>query len=249
MSANTLKNNNSLLHKTIELDKKLSFKIYHNLSNSISIKPNLFQNLITIFWRGISFTNDGWLFVLFFFIFFYNFITKQSILNIGDIIIIEIEYLFFFFECFLLDVIHVGSLKLFWRRKRPSSDLIWLEQQKEIKEIHKIKRNLSFWEVEQGPDKYSFPSGHASRASFILLIFYFNQHILLKANTTIEQERTNLLLTTCLFWWYNICLSRVALGRHFLMDVIVGCFVGSYTFFINYFIIHSFLFPFATSLL
>jgi membrane-associated phospholipid phosphatase len=65
-----------------------------------------------------------------------------------------------------------------------------------------------------GPDKYSFPSGHTSRAVFLL--FYF--------------IRTNFFRTipapVLIIWLSLVVASRVVLGRHYVSDVIAGIFFG-----------------------
>ena len=63
-------------------------------------------------------------------------------------------------------------------------------------------------------DKFSFPSGHATRAA--MLTGYFVFHV---CDTTSQ--------TICIVLW-SICVSvsRVALGRHHLIDVTCGYIVG-----------------------
>jgi membrane-associated phospholipid phosphatase len=65
-----------------------------------------------------------------------------------------------------------------------------------------------------GPDKYSFPSGHTSRAVFLL--FYF-----IKTNffSTIP-------VPIIILWLSSVVASRVVLGRHYISDVVAGIFFG-----------------------
>lgn len=65
-----------------------------------------------------------------------------------------------------------------------------------------------------GPDKFSFPSGHCSRAimTSILLINLLDVSII--ANYSI------------ILWSYLTCLSRIMLARHHLSDVFVGILLG-----------------------
>lgn len=65
-----------------------------------------------------------------------------------------------------------------------------------------------------GPDKYSFPSGHASRSVFI---FYFFQNLWPLSSIVI------LLLSV---WSFCICISRLLMRRHHILDIVVGAFVG-----------------------
>ncbi|CAO1415054.1 unnamed protein product, partial [Diamesa serratosioi] len=66
-----------------------------------------------------------------------------------------------------------------------------------------------------GPDVYSFPSGHASRST--LIFFFF----------------TTLFPVSFMFWgplfawWFSICISRMLLFRHHILDVLGGVFVGT----------------------
>jgi membrane-associated phospholipid phosphatase len=65
-----------------------------------------------------------------------------------------------------------------------------------------------------GPDKYSFPSGHTSRAVFLL--FYFIQ-------TNFFQ---NIPTSVIIIWLGSVVASRVLLGRHYVSDIIAGIFFG-----------------------
>ena len=59
-------------------------------------------------------------------------------------------------------------------------------------------------------DKHSLPSGHASRAIYVSL--FFSSHS----------------LVSILVWTWSLCVcsSRVLLGRHHLLDVFCGAFLG-----------------------
>jgi membrane-associated phospholipid phosphatase len=65
-----------------------------------------------------------------------------------------------------------------------------------------------------GPDKYSFPSGHTSRAVFLL--FYF-------IRTSFFQT---IPVPIIIIWLSLVVASRVLLGRHYISDVIAGIFFG-----------------------
>ncbi|PIC18651.1 hypothetical protein B9Z55_024468 [Caenorhabditis nigoni] len=65
--------------------------------------------------------------------------------------------------------------------------------------------------MEHTVDIYSFPSGHCSRAAMIVVMFY-NYHPLL-AIPFIPLP-------------FIVGLSRVALGRHYITDVLAGVFFG-----------------------
>lgn len=65
-----------------------------------------------------------------------------------------------------------------------------------------------------GPDKFSFPSGHASRAVYIAY-FFINLYSL-----------PIIFYPPLLAWATSICLSRVLLNRHHLLDIFAGVALG-----------------------
>jgi len=65
-----------------------------------------------------------------------------------------------------------------------------------------------------GPDKYSFPSGHASRATFIVYFFFYVWPVSL------------MFAPPLLAWCFSVCTSRLLLRRHHIFDVLVGVFLG-----------------------
>lgn len=93
----------------------------------------------------------------------------------------------------VLDIVYVAVIKAATRRRRPTitEDLFTL-----------------------GPDKFSFPSGHASRAFFILLFF-----------TVLDP--VSLLFWPPLFAWAtSVALSRLLLYRHHILDIAAGAVLG-----------------------
>jgi undecaprenyl-diphosphatase len=62
-----------------------------------------------------------------------------------------------------------------------------------------------------GTDKYSFPSGHAARATAVAFTLAFYNPIL---------------APLWLIWAILVSLARVALSRHFLSDIVGGVVVG-----------------------
>lgn len=105
------------------------------------------------------------------------------------------------FIAFILDIIIIGTLKAFARRRRPPT------------------RNPDFFK-SIGPDQYSFPSGHASRS--ILTAFIFSQ-----INPLFDLGYLNFVASTLFWGWsFSVCFSRLLNGRHFLFDVLVGVGLG-----------------------
>lgn len=68
--------------------------------------------------------------------------------------------------------------------------------------------------LEIGPDKFSFPSGHASRAFYIATFFLFNWPIYL------------IFRPALICWAISVCISRILLRRHHLLDIAVGAMLG-----------------------
>jgi len=97
-----------------------------------------------------------------------------------------------FFGLFL-DIIAVALIKAATRRRRPAVD----------------DNPLSF-----GPDKFSFPSGHASRS--ILLFCFF----------TMLSPVPSIFYPPILAWTVSICVSRLLLYRHHILDVLAGMTLG-----------------------
>ncbi|KAL6261433.1 hypothetical protein P5V15_006526 [Pogonomyrmex californicus] len=93
----------------------------------------------------------------------------------------------------IFDIILVAVLKAVTRRRRPTAD----DAQFAI-----------------GPDKYSFPSGHASRAAFIVYFFFHLWPISL------------LYIPPLLAWSFSVCMSRLLMRRHHILDVLVGILLG-----------------------
>lgn len=100
----------------------------------------------------------------------------------------------------VLDIIVVGFLKTMFRRGRP------------------LYNRLEDFVVVVSVDKFSFPSGHASRASFIA---FFGVICLNGGNP--------LLAIALLVWGMLTAVSRALLGRHYLGDVVAGVVVGAGT--------------------
>ena len=68
--------------------------------------------------------------------------------------------------------------------------------------------------LSMGPDKYSFPSGHASRAAMIV---YFLLNL---------WPVSIFCILPLLAWSISVCLSRLLMRRHHLLDIVAGVLLG-----------------------
>ena len=96
----------------------------------------------------------------------------------------------------LLDLLVVGVTKVVSRRQRPV-----------------YNRDDMFATVSV--DKYSFPSGHATRAVLLAILFMY---------VDLQWGYTLSIAT----WAFMIAVSRVILGRHHVLDVAAGVAIGSF---------------------
>jgi len=94
----------------------------------------------------------------------------------------------------VFDVLVIGPTKAVVRRQRPAENMDDM--------------------MTVSVDKYSFPSGHASRAfmTATFLLTQFHMSVLWKC--------------TLLLWAVSVAFSRILLGRHHVSDVIAGSFLG-----------------------
>ncbi|KAG7304234.1 hypothetical protein JYU34_011173 [Plutella xylostella] len=93
----------------------------------------------------------------------------------------------------ILDIIVIAVLKAVVRRRRPVP-------------MNKLS--------ELGPDKFSFPSGHASRAVLITFVLMVLDPVAV------------IFYPPLLAWVTAVCISRVLLERHYILDVLAGCGIG-----------------------
>ncbi|PNX88955.1 presqualene diphosphate phosphatase-like protein [Trifolium pratense] len=126
--------------------------------------------------------------------------------------------------CSFLDLIFTGFLKFLIRRSRPSYA------------IH------GDYNAVVPVDKFSFPSGHSSRVCFIASIFSFSKARIVEAVADRIHPRldllvhnwiggdevlaVNLLVAAVWFWALTTVISRVVLGRHYVLDVSFGACLG-----------------------
>ncbi|CAG9812266.1 unnamed protein product [Chironomus riparius] len=103
------------------------------------------------------------------------------------------------FVALIIDIFAVAIIKAITRRRRPAinDDPFCI-----------------------GPDMYSFPSGHASRSSMLLLFFMFLYSFPV------------LFWPPLVAWWLAICVSRLLLYRHHILDVFGGIILGFFEAFV-----------------
>lgn len=91
----------------------------------------------------------------------------------------------------LVLAIFVGLIKFTFRRKRPEGD---------------------WGQIYRKTDPHSFPSGHAARATLLVVLAFGSGPAWL-----------GLLV---LVWAIVVSLSRIVMGLHFVTDMVVGSFIG-----------------------
>lgn len=96
----------------------------------------------------------------------------------------------------LLDIMVVAPVKVIFKRKRPD-----LDSGKMIGTVSRI-------------DDYAFPSGHASRAIAIVLMYLT------------MLDLSSLAIALWISWALAVCTSRIFLGRHHVTDVVIGMIMG-----------------------
>lgn len=108
------------------------------------------------------------------------------------------------FFALILDIVVVATIKAIARRRRP-------------------EKNENDALATFGPDKFSFPSGHCTRATMIAVVFIIQ--------CSLGIPLTILLLS----WSLSVSVSRVLLQRHHILDVLAGFIIGAIqAVFINY---------------
>ncbi len=111
-----------------------------------------------------------------------------------------------------MDAIQIGILKFCFRRLRPT------QNSKKVVIMPDIL-----------VDKYSFPSGHASRAILLtVLILNIFWPELQSLNNSFY--RIGIVFFMCQLAFIT-CVSRFLLARHYITDVLAGALIGLFNFF------------------
>lgn len=93
-------------------------------------------------------------------------------------------------------------------------DILIVAMVKAITRRRRPKANRSDMFATVSVDKFAFPSGHATRACYIAHFF------------THAFVISPLLQLPLLIWSAAVCLSRVLLRRHHILDVAAGVLIG-----------------------
>lgn len=111
-----------------------------------------------------------------------------------------------FYVLVLLDLVVIVIMKPLFHRARPA-----------------YNSGLQVATVE-AVDQFSFPSGHATRA---VSVAAFAVYVATARKGSVPVWMESLpFLTVVVFWGVAVAASRVALGRHHVLDVFAGIFVG-----------------------
>lgn len=118
----------------------------------------------------------------------------ESHLCISSPCVLDIFERIFSISGLILDIIFVALIKAITRRRRPVGN----------------KNDM----LSIGPDKYSFPSGHVSRACLIAYFFIKLYPI------------SWIFYPPLLAWCVSVSYSRILLRRHHVLDVLGGVVLG-----------------------
>ncbi|CDF35937.1 unnamed protein product [Chondrus crispus] len=73
-------------------------------------------------------------------------------------------------------------------------------------------------------DQFSFPSGHSTRGGFLSSFVCYSQYYY--SAGLVSWAVSPIFTAFAIVWGLAICMSRVALGRHHILDVVAGCMLG-----------------------
>ncbi|KNC78395.1 hypothetical protein SARC_09174 [Sphaeroforma arctica JP610] len=104
------------------------------------------------------------------------------------------------------DLAMVGSAKVAFRRRRPTYAI----SQKQVATVEIV-------------DQFSFPSGHTARVVFVACLA---RHCSSGALSVLSDDSVVVITT----WAALVAWSRLALGRHYITDVVAGGLIGAANF-------------------
>lgn len=105
----------------------------------------------------------------------------------------------------IVDILYCAIIKALARRRRPT---------------YAYQRDQM---IVASVDKHSFPSGHCSRATYVALfasLYYHRSAPLISFITSV--------------WAISVCISRVLLGRHHILDCLAGSALGWFEYMIQF---------------
>jgi presqualene diphosphate phosphatase len=117
-----------------------------------------------------------------------------------------LSVLFHFYAGTLLDLAAIGVIKPLVRRARPHYN-----PGLQIATVNAV-------------DQFSFPSGHASRSFYVATFVLYGATV--RPRGTPEWLQHPLVLGLLVAWALAVAVSRVALGRHHVLDVVFGSLLG-----------------------
>jgi hypothetical protein len=157
---------------------------------------------IKVCWEIIAWSNEGWVWVALSPLF-----VLLSLFYFDPATVVRVQYLYIML---FVDILLTGGIKFLTKRARPSYN----------------KGGLFV-----GPDIFSFPSGHSSRAMLLahvsIVVFRW-------------QGAWSSAAVVC--WAALVAVSRLALGRHFLTDVMGGLTLGAFEFWATFLFLQRFVF-------
>lgn len=101
----------------------------------------------------------------------------------------------------IVDIFYVAIIKALTRRRRPT----YAYQRDQV--------------IVSSIDKHSFPSGHCSRSTYVAL---FVSHYFATSSPFFTFIVS--------IWAISVCISRVLLGRHHILDCVAGASLGWFNF-------------------
>lgn len=177
-----------------EIDEFYSHYLYKQLHNN----SNAWSNILTPIFYILAVVNHGLIVLPTFLIYYYFMYTSTSITKEWR------QTVELFAVCLAIDIMIVGLLKQIIRRKRP----------------HYESKTIKIDYINIASDRYSFPSGHVSRA--IILSIYFMVYMYHFGNVFVNGFAVFAIFTGLV----AMGASRVALGKHYISDVMVGYLCG-----------------------
>lgn len=206
-----------IVHRLVTTDMICTDFVWKLLNRKINSRARRWLNLL---WHFLEWSNNGfvWLLLipaLYYVVFMGQYFGEQYASDKA----LQTQLQFFMF-CIVADIAIVGTLKATIGRKRPTFPASDSTAGTTAQLLH------------IGPDRYSFPSGHCTRA---IIAAVFGSAFLLtrsiestldpvsKGIVTAQQAVVAIAIA---LWTIGMGLGRIALGRHFVLDVVLGYIIG-----------------------